>query len=41
MIYRSFESAAQWAAILNARRGHPKARPVLTEYGWTVIASYN
>jgi hypothetical protein len=40
MIYETKERAERWAAELNNRKGHPRARAVLTRNGWTVIASY-
>ena len=40
MIYATQARAEEIAAMLNARLGHPPAYAVLTEHGWTVIASW-
>jgi len=40
MIYATEGRANQIANMLNKRRGHPCAKAVRTEAGWTVIASY-
>jgi hypothetical protein len=41
MIYATKERAEAVAVLLNARHGFPMARAVLTDRGWTVIASYS
>lgn len=40
MIYPTQARADEVANMLNERRGFPRAKAVLTEHGWTVIASY-
>ncbi len=40
MIYETEQRAWEVADELNERRGYPRAEAVLTEEGWTVIASY-
>lgn len=40
MIYKNEAGATEVAAMLNERRGYPRAEAVLTEQGWTVIADY-
>lgn len=40
MIYRNQQRAEQVARELNERFGHPRSRAILTNDGWTVIASY-
>ena len=40
MIYATEARALEIAAMLNAERGNPPAKAVLTQHGWTVIATY-
>jgi len=40
MIYSTEQRAIEVADMLNKIPGHPPAKALLRDYGWTVVSSY-